>query len=142
LNKPKHGDYSLVIRIPCKLEILIKARIILSTKNIDEAWDELLNQLEQLVGKRPADLNAVLFLIGIQELGKGPKRFSKEAKQDLMHIAVCRVLSQSGYYIFEGYDTDGWPQWTLVKPIPHTDLLTQEIFLKEHIISYFQSELV
>lgn len=114
----------------------------MSTKNIDEAWDELLNQLEQLVGKRPADLNAVLFLIGIQELGKGPKRFSKEAKQDLMHIAVCRVLSQSGYYIFEGYDKDGWPQWILSKPIPHTDLLTQENFLKEHIISYFQSELV
>lgn len=114
----------------------------MSTKNIDEAWDELLDQLELLVGKRPADLNAVLFLIGIQELGKGPKRFSKEAKQDLMHIAVCRVLSQSGYYIFEGYDKDGWPQWTLAKPIPHTDLLTQENYLKEHIISYFQSELV
>jgi hypothetical protein len=111
-------------------------------KSIDEAWDELLNQLEILVGKRPADLNAVLFLIGVQELGKGPRRFSKEVKQDLMHIAVCRVLSQSGYYTFEGYDKDGWPQWTLIKPIPHTDLLTQEIFLKEHVISYFQSELV
>ncbi|QHV95468.1 hypothetical protein [Spirosoma endbachense] len=111
-------------------------------KNINEAWDELLNQLEILVGKRPVDLNAVLFLIGVQELGKGPRRFSKEVKQDLMHIAVCRVLSQSGYYTFEGYDKDGWPQWTLMKPIPHADLLTQEIFLKEHVISYFQSELV
>ena len=114
----------------------------MNTKPIDEAWEDLLVQLETLVGKRPADLNAVLFLIGVQELGKGPRRFSKEVKQDLMHIAVCRVLSQSGYYTFDGYDKDGWPQWTLIKSIPHADLLAQEIFLKEHVISYFQSELV
>jgi len=111
-------------------------------KSTDEAWDQLLDRLQTLVGKRPGDLNAVLFLIGVQELGKGPKRFSKEQKQDLMHLAVCRVLSQSGYYMFEGYDKDGWPQWTLAKPIPHDDLLGQEDLLKEHIIRYFESELV
>lgn len=111
-------------------------------KTIDGHWESLLNQLTTLVGKRPADLNAVLFLIGVQELGKGPRRFSKEAKQDLMHVAVCRVLSLSGYYKLDGYDKDGWPQWTLLKPIPHGDLLSQEQFLKEHIIHYFQSELV
>ncbi|WP_461077765.1 hypothetical protein [Spirosoma flavus] len=111
-------------------------------KSIDASWEDLLNQLERLVGKRPADLNAVLFLIGVQELGTGPKRFSKEAKQDLMHIAVCRVLSLSGYYVFEGHDKDGWPQWTLVRSIPHGDLLSQESFLKQHIIHYFETQLV
>lgn len=109
---------------------------------IDKSWEELLDQLQALVGKRPADLNAVLFLIGVQELGTGPKRFSKEAKQDLMHIAVCRVLSLDGYYTFDGLDKDGWPQWTLAKPIPHGDLLSQEIFLKKHVIQYFESLLV
>ncbi|MBN8823955.1 MULTISPECIES: hypothetical protein [unclassified Spirosoma] len=108
-------------------------------KSIDKSWEELLDQLAQVVGKRPADLNAVLFLIGVQELGTGPKRFSKEAKQDLMHVAVCRVLSLSGYYTLEGYDQDGWPQWSLAKPIPHGDLLTQEIFLKQHVIHYFET---
>ena len=111
-------------------------------KSIDKSWEELLNQLETLVGKRPADLNAVLFLIGVQELGTGPKRFSKEAKQDLMHIAVCRVLSQTDYYRLDGYDKDGWPQWTLTKAIPYGDLLTQENFLKQHVIQYFESLLV
>lgn len=105
-------------------------------------WEELLDQLHTLVGKRPADLNAVLFLIGVQELGKGPIRFSKEAKQDLMHIAVCRVLSQSDYYKLDGYDKDGWPMWTLVKPLPHGDLMAQEAFLKSHVILYFRSVLV
>ena len=115
---------------------------LVNEKSINESWEQLLDQLQKLVGKRPADLNAVLFLIGVQELGKGPKRFSKEAKQDLMHIAVCRVLSQAGYYVFNGYDKDDWPQWTLAKPIPHTDLLAQENFLREHVIAYFESVLV
>lgn len=114
----------------------------MSENNIDASWEDLLTQLQLVVGKRPADLNAVLFLIGVQELGKGPIRFSKEAKQDLMHIAVCKILSQSGYYIFDGHDKDGWPLWTLTKPLPHGDLMAQESFLKKHVILYFQSVLV
>jgi hypothetical protein len=110
--------------------------------SIDKSWVELLDQLQILIGKRPSDLNAVLFLIGVQELGTGPKRFSKEAKQDLMHIATCRVLSQSGYYSFDGYDKDGWPQWTLLEPVPAGDLHAQESFLKMHVIQYFESLLV
>lgn len=111
----------------------------MDTKYTAGQWEGVLDQIETMVGKRPADLNAVLFLIGVQELGRGPRRFAKEVKQDLMHIAVCRVLSQSGYYTFDGYDKDGWPLWELAKPIPHGDLLAQEQFLKEHVITYFQS---
>ncbi|WP_080241510.1 hypothetical protein [Spirosoma rigui] len=114
----------------------------MSDNSIDGSWEDLLDQIQTLVGKRPADLNAVLFLIGVQELGKGPIRFSKEAKQDLMHIAVCKVLSQSGYYSFDGYDKDGWPLWTLIKPLPHGDLMAQETLLKHHVILYFNSILV
>lgn len=107
--------------------------------HIESAWENLLDQLQQLLGKRPADLNALLFLIGVQELGRGPIRFSKEQKQDLMHIAVCRVLSESGYYEFNGPDKDGWPHWTLAKPLPPGDLLAQEELLKTHVLLYFQS---
>ena len=114
----------------------------MSENEISASWENLLDQLTTLVGKRPADLNAVLFLIGVQELGKGPIRFSKEAKQDLMHIAVCKVLSQRGFYTSDGHDKDGWPMWTLAKPIPQGDLITQEKFLKEHVILYFQSVLI
>lgn len=114
----------------------------MNENNVDASWEDLLNQLQLMVGRRPADLNAVLFLIGVQELGKGPIRFSKEAKQDLMHIAVCKVLSLSGYYALDGYDKDGWPMWTLVRPLPAGDLIAQENLLKEHVIRYFQSVLV
>ena len=86
-------------------------------------------------------MNAVLFLIGIQELGQGRKSFSKEEKQDLMHIAICKVLSYSGFYVLEGIDEQGWPHWKPTKKIPHFDLLDQEKLLKIHVLEYFEKEL-
>ena len=84
------------------------------------------------------DLNAVLYLIGIQELGQVKKQFSKEEKQDLMHIAVCHLLSTDGYYEFEGLDHDGWPHYKLLKPVPVEGVKGQEVFLKRKIIQYFK----
>jgi len=104
-------------------------------------WAALLSQLGKTIGKRPKDLNSVLFLIGVQELGKGRKTFSKEEKQDLMHIAICKVLSLSGFYELEGLDEQGWPHWKLVKKLPHFDLLEQEKLLKMHVIEYFETEI-
>lgn len=108
---------------------------------LDRKWGGLLTELEKRMGKKPKDLNGVLFLIGVQELGKGQVYFSKEEKQDLMHIAICKVLSLSGYYRLEGTDKDGWPHWKLVKKLPHFDLLEQEKLLKMHVIEYFEAEL-
>lgn len=103
-------------------------------------WNNLLNRIASAIGKKPKDLNSVLFLIGVNELGKGKKIFTKEEKQDLMHIAICKVLSLSGYYRLEGHDQDGWPHWKLLKKLPHIDLLEQETLLKMNIIEYFDKE--
>ena len=107
---------------------------------LERSWNSLLGMIEELIGTRPKDLNAVLFIIGMQELGRGPAKMSKEEKQDLMHIAICKVLSLSGYYILEGLDKDGWPHWKLVKKLPHFDLLEQEKLLKMHVLEYFEKE--
>jgi hypothetical protein len=106
----------------------------------DRQWQVLLVTLEKAMGAKPKDLNGVLFVIGVQELGKGNRRFSKEEKQDLMHIGICRVLSLSGYYELDGTDKDGWPHWKLVKKLPHFDLLEQEKLLKMHVLEYFEQE--
>ncbi len=108
---------------------------------LERNWQTLVGELDVLLSKKPKDLNGVLFLIGVQELGKGPRIFSKEEKQDLMHIAICKVLSLSGFYQLEGLDEDGWPHWKLVKKLPHFDLLEQEKLLKMHVIEYFEKEL-
>lgn len=109
--------------------------------DLERAWQQLLSVLNEVIGKRPKDLNAVLFLIGVQELGQGKRNFSKEEKQDLMHIAICKVLSLSGFYVLEGLDEQGWPHWKMVNKLPHFDLLEQEKLLKLCVIDYFEQEL-
>ncbi len=84
------------------------------------------------------DLNGILFLIGIQELGRWKSKFTKEEKQDLMHIATCRLMSYYDYYEFAGRDADGWPHWKLSKTIPASNIKEQEILYKEAIIRYFK----
>ncbi|OEK07091.1 hypothetical protein [Roseivirga misakiensis] len=108
--------------------------------DLQRKWVKLMSTLASTIGKRPKDLNSVLFLIGVQELGKGKQTFSKEEKQDLMHIAICKVLSYSGYYEIEGLDEDGWPHWKPLKKLPRFDLLDQEKLLKMNVLEYFENE--
>lgn len=82
------------------------------------------------------DMNAILFLIGIQELGRWEK-FTKEQKQDLMHIGVCRVLEYEECYEFAGRDADGWPHYKELQPISVRGVKEQESLLRNNIIRYF-----
>lgn len=102
-------------------------------------WFALEQQLVERFGKKP-DLETILFLIGIQELGDLKKKFTKEQKQDLMHIAVCTVLSSSGYYELSHVDEDGWPHFKQLKAMPELNPFEQENFLKDHILLYFQQK--
>jgi hypothetical protein len=103
----------------------------------EKKWLELRGKLKEQFGKAP-DINAILMLIGIRELGKIKSKFSKEEKQDLMHIATCSILSPSGYYVLNGLDKDGWPHWEARKKLPVLNLVEQEDFLKDHILRYFE----
>lgn len=113
----------------------------LCTMNIQDdlqsRWWQLEAKLVERFGKKP-DMETILFMIGIQELGDIRKKFSKEQKQDLMHIAVCTVLTPSGYYEMEGVDADGWPHFRQLKELPKYNLKDQEDFLKDHVLMYFQ----
>lgn len=106
-------------------------------ESLDQKWSRLLEKLHEMLGKE-ANMDAILFLIGIQELGQGFRPFSKEEKQDLMHIATCKVLSFSGYYELDGMDAEGWPHWKLVKAIPTLSLDDQEKMLKMCVLEYFE----
>ena len=84
------------------------------------------------------DLNALLFLIGVQELGRWRQDFTKEEKRDLMHVAVCRLLADDGHYRFEGRDDEGWPHYVLTSKVPPADLAGQERLLRAKIVRYFE----
>lgn len=85
------------------------------------------------------DLQSILFLIGIQELGFMQHEFTKEEKQDLMHVAVCTLLTDEGYYAFKGLDQDGWPHFDQLKSVPKDGVENQEQLLKTKVIHYFRN---
>ncbi|MEP7265258.1 MAG: hypothetical protein ABI772_12205 [Bacteroidota bacterium] len=112
----------------------------LHIKNVEELkkdWDELLPMLCKMFDA-DLDLQGIIFLIGVQELGQGKQKYSKDQKQDLMHIATCRLLSIYGYYELEGTDEDGWPHWKLKQQMPKMSLGEQDYLLKNAAIEYFR----
>jgi hypothetical protein len=114
----------------------------LHIKNVEALkadWEELVDELNEKFDA-DLDLQGIIFLIGIQELGQGPRKFSKDEKQDLMHIATCRLLSSFGYYELKGLDEEGWPHWQLLQDIPRMSLGEQDYLLKQAVIDYFKEE--
>lgn len=107
-------------------------------EDFEQKWLDTENLLRERFGKLP-DMEGILFLIGVNELGRLPrKKFSKEQKQDLMHIAVCTLLSQHGFYEFTGRDAEGWPHFAELEPVPVRGIMEQERMLKECVIHYFE----
>jgi hypothetical protein len=106
-------------------------------KVVKEKWKKLTQQLKSQFEEEP-DLQVILFLIGIQEYGKGFAKFSKDDKQNLMHMATCRVLSAYGFYEFENTDQDGWHHYKATKPLPFMSLGEQDMFLRKAVIRYFE----
>ncbi len=100
-------------------------------------WLKLRIKLKEKYGIKP-DMDGVLFLIGVQELGTAKQVYTKEQKQDLMHIAVCTILAASGYYLLGGYDEEGWPHFNQLKALPEFNVYEQENFLKDHVLLYFE----
>lgn len=112
-------------------------------KNEDEKsfalrWYDVRNRVKNEFGQRP-DVNAMLFIIGMNEVGIVKETWEKEEKQDLMHVAVCRLLSSEGYYRFAGNDAEGWPQYEALKTLPNMEMKEQEDLLKQKIVEYFET---
>lgn len=103
-------------------------------------WLELRHKVkDNLKLDKLPDLNAVLLFIGVQELGRWKSaKFKKEEKQDLMHIAVCTLMSEDGYFKWDGLDTDGWPHFKPLRLFEVKGVETQENYLKEKAILYFR----
>lgn len=108
-------------------------------QDFEQRWINVEFFLRERFGKKP-EMEAILYLIGINELGAFPdeKNFTKEQKQDLMHIAVCKLLSQVGVYVLDHYDEEGWPHYMATGIEAPGTMLDQEQLLKECIIRYFE----
>ena len=103
---------------------------------IQERWFDVRRVVKTRFDQRP-DINAILFLIGINELGFIKENWEKEEKQDLMHVALCTLFVNDGIYKLNKIDEDGCPHFDQLLPIPNMVLKEQENTLKEKIIDYF-----
>jgi len=107
-------------------------------KGLKDKWNLILDYLsEKFNSDEKLDLESVIFLIGLQELGKTDIKFTKDQKIDLMHIAICRLLEPLGYYKFEYVDSEGWPHYKTISKLPNLKPGEQSVLMKEAIINYF-----
>jgi len=121
-----------------QINIVKFAAVKIDMENLAQEWLQVEQLLMERFGKKP-DMEGILFLIGVNELGASPANtYTKEQKQDLMHIGVCTLLSTYGYYEFVLRDEDGWPHYKVLKPVPEVTLFEQEYMLKKAIIEYFR----
>ncbi len=105
--------------------------------DLQSRWWKLEAKMLERFGKKP-DMEAILFLIGMQETGYVKEKLTKEEKQDLMHVAICTLLAPSGFYELDTVDEEGWPHFKQLKEIPVMNVIEQENFLKDHALLYFE----
>ena len=105
---------------------------------LKERWELVISKLSnQFAEGDVLDLDAIIYLIGVQELGQLHKKFKKDHKLDLMHIAICRLLEPYGYYEFDYYDEDKWPHYKVLGQLPPLKAGEQSVLMKEAIVNYF-----
>lgn len=102
-------------------------------------WEILQKKLKERFDTE-VDYDSILFLIGLQELGKPFKKYKKDQKLEVMHVAICTLLEPYGFYEFEGNDADGWPHWKLKENLPFLDAKQQNKLIIDSIIDYFKKE--
>ncbi len=107
-------------------------------EQLKERWDLVVEKLSnQFADGDTMDLDAIIYLIGVQELGQIHREFKKDQKLDLMHIAICKLLMPYGFYEFDFVDEDGWPHYKVKEELPNLKAGEQSVLMKEAIVNYF-----
>ncbi|GAA4935691.1 hypothetical protein GCM10023314_05030 [Algibacter agarivorans] len=107
-------------------------------EQLKERWEMVVQKLsDQFADGDTLDLDAIIYLIGVQELGQLEKTFKKDQKLDLMHIAICKLLKPYGYYELDFVDEEGWPHYKTLEALPYLKAGEQSVLMKEAIVNYF-----
>ncbi|WP_116216481.1 hypothetical protein [Allomuricauda sp. ARW7G5W] len=107
-------------------------------EKLKERWELLVERLsQQFSDGDPLEIDGMIYLVGVQELGSFHRGFKKDEKINLMHIAICRLLEPYGYYDFDFFDDDGWPHYRVKEQLPPLKSGEQAILMKEALVNYF-----
>ena len=118
--------------------LILKRNTMARDKELKERWELLVEKLSgQFSDGDPLELDAIIYLVGVQELGQYHKSYKKDEKINLMHIAICRLLEPYGYYEFDYFDEEGWPHYKIRESLPPLKAGEQSVLMKEALVSYF-----
>lgn len=107
-------------------------------EELKKRWELVVEKLSnQFADGETIDLDGIIYLIGVQELGQIHREYKKDEKLNLMHIAICRLLEPYGYYQFDFIDEDGWPHYLVKEELPPLKAGEQSVLMKEAIVNYF-----
>ncbi len=107
-------------------------------EELKQRWSTVVKKLStQFADGDTLDLDSVIYLIGVQELGQLHREYEKDDKISLIHIAICRLLEPYGYYEFDYFDEQGWPHYKTKEELPHLKAGEQSVLMKEAIVNYF-----
>ena len=107
-------------------------------QKLKERWEELVAVLSDRFSDGEAlDVEGILYLVGLQELGQVHRKMKKDDNVNLIHIGICAVLEPFGYYRFDFIDDEGWPHFELLEELPPLKPGEQSVLMKEALVSYF-----
>ena len=107
-------------------------------EKLRERWEHLVEKLSgQFSDGDPLELDGIIYLVGVQELGNYHRKFKKDEKVNLMHIAIFRLLEPYGYYDFDFFDDEGWPHYKVKEQLPPLKAGEQTVLMKEALVNYF-----
>ena len=105
---------------------------------LKDRWEKLVEVLtDKFSDGEPLDVEGMLYLIGLQELGQIHRKFKKDDNVDLIHVGICTALEPFGYYRFDFFDEQGWPHFELTEELPPLKAGEQSVLMKEAIVEYF-----
>ena len=107
-------------------------------QELKDRWDALVVILSDKFSNGQAlDIEGILYLVGMQELGQVHRKMKKDDNVNLIHVGICSILEPFGYYRFDYFDDDGWPHFQLLEPLPLLKSGEQSILIKEALVTYF-----
>ena len=127
------GDLTIINEIP-----VFTGNTMARDEELKRHWDEVVVLLSnKFADGEVLDLDAIIYIIGLQEKGSVTAKYEKDDKINLMHIAICRLLEPFGYYEFDYFDEDGWPHYKVLEKLPPLKAGEQSVLMKEAIVQYF-----
>ena len=111
----------------------------ITEEELNEQWKKVKKFFsDKFADGDKVNIETILYLIGVQELGNGQLKFEKDEKIELMHMATCKLLEPFGYFEFTVKDLDGWDHYKQVMDMDDLGKKQQYELLKKACVFYFE----